>query len=66
MTAPGIAFAAALLFGMYLMGYLGHRYEAAAERILDRWWGFPTVMLGGCVLIIGGAIAVAEIVWRLT
>lgn len=65
MTAIGISFVAffvTIIGGLFGVCYLAHRFEPQAEWLLDKWWGFPTVFLGGVAGILGLAIAVASIV----
>lgn len=53
----GTSFVVSLLMGCYGMCYLAHRYEQRFDRMLDRWWGAPTALLGGTAGTLGFAIA---------
>jgi uncharacterized protein YggT (Ycf19 family) len=50
---------AALLF---LMSYLGHRYQSRLDRLLSQWWSPPLAILGCAVIavaICGLAVSVS-------
>lgn len=63
---PWIGFAATIIGGAFAGSWLMHRYEAQLDRLIDKWWGFPTVLLGGAGAIIFVALAVGQMLWVLS
>lgn len=62
MSAIAIAGVSAGIGALYGLAYLGHRFEHRFDTLLNRWWGVPTILLGGPALVLCAALAAGAIV----
>lgn len=67
--SAGLAFTVfglSLIGGVFLFCYLMHRFEDVAEEMLGKWWGLPTVLLGGTSVLVAGSLALSQVAWWLS
>lgn len=57
-----IAFFALLTASVFLLSYLGHRYEKQSDYLLSCWWGLPIVVFGAPLGMIAGSAFLAGLV----
>lgn len=62
MGEAGVAFAVVMIGSVFLICYLGHRFERQVGWLLDRWWGLPLMLMGWPVLAFAAAFGAAELV----
>ena len=57
-----VAFFALMTASVFLLSYLGHRYEKQLDYLLSRWWGLPIVVVGFPAGMIAGSALLAGLV----
>lgn len=63
MGAAWLAFAAFTVVSFYAACWLVHRFSEQADRCLHKWWGLPTALIFGPILLLGIGLLASQITY---